>query len=70
MYSREDKDQLVAKDNSKVPPIVTCSADSGSQFEIGETEVTCKAVDLAGNQANCSFTVNVRGTYKSTCPTK
>ena len=51
----------VATDNSNLTPNVTCSAENGSRFEIGETEVKCKAVDEAGNQANCSFIVHVIG---------
>ena len=51
----------VATDNSHLTPNVTCSAENGSQFEIGETEVKCKALDEAGNQANCSFIVDVVG---------
>ena len=52
---------LVATDNSNLTPNVTCSAENGSRFEIGETEVMCKALDEAGNQANCSFIVDVVG---------
>ena len=51
----------VATDNSKLIPTVTCNAENGSQFEIGETEVICKAVDQAGNHVTCSFIVDVKG---------
>ena len=51
----------VATDNSNLIPNVTCSAENGSRFEIGKTEVMCKALDQAGNQANCSFIVDVVG---------
>ena len=61
-YYREDKHHLLATDNSEVPPVVSCSVASGSQFDIGETEVICQALDAGGNQAGCSFYVNVRGT--------
>ena len=47
--------------NSRQMPTITCDADSGSQFKIGETEVTCQAVDHAGNQATCTFTVTIEG---------
>ena len=48
-------------DNSGQIPTITCDAESGSQFEIGETEVICQAVDPAGNQATCTFTVEIKG---------
>ena len=50
-----------ATDNSIQNPTVTCSKESGSQFETGTTVVTCIAFDSAGNQANCSFTVQIKG---------
>ena len=52
---------LQVTDNSGQIPTITCDAESGSQFRIGETEVTCQAVDPTGNQATCSFTVKVEG---------
>ena len=48
-------------DNSKTKPTVTCSVESGSKFEIGETEVICQAIDPAGNRATCVFTINIEG---------
>ena len=48
-------------DNSGQIPTITCDAVSGNQFGIGETGVTCQAVDPTGNQATCTFTVNVKG---------
>ena len=48
-------------DNSGHFPTVTCNVESGSQFEIGETEVICQAVDVGGNRGACSFTVIVKG---------
>ena len=50
-----------ATDNSGQIPTITCDADSGSNFEIGETEVICQAVDPTGNHATCKFTVKVEG---------
>ena len=50
-----------ASDNSKQTPTVTCSVESASQFEIGETEVICEALDASGNLATCSFKVDVKG---------
>ena len=52
---------LATTDNSKLIPTVTCNTENGSQFEIGETEVICQASDQAGNQAACSFTIDVKG---------
>ena len=51
----------VSDDNSELSTTVTCNEENGSHFEIGETEVICKAVDEAGNLATCSFTVDVIG---------
>ena len=50
-----------ANDNSGQIPTTTCDPESGSQFEIGETEVTCQAVDPSGNQATCTFTAKSKG---------
>ena len=52
-------------DNSGQIPTITCDVESGSQFGIGKTEVKCQAVDSAGNQANCTFTVTVEGNDNS-----
>ena len=51
----------VSTDNSEQTPIVTCNAESGNHFKIGETEVVCQAVDQAGNLETCSFTIDVVG---------
>lgn len=40
----------------------TCDRESGSVFSLGETTVTCKASDNAGNVGTNSFTVAVRDT--------
>ena len=50
-----------ATDNSREIPTITCDANSGNQFEIGETEVICQAVDPTGNHATCTFTVKING---------
>ena len=52
---------LQATDNSGQQPTVTCSVESGSRFELGETEVNCQAADFRKNQAACVFTVEVKG---------
>ena len=51
----------VATDNSEMTPNVTCNPENGSQFVIGKTEVNCTAVDKAGNQATCSFSIDILG---------
>jgi hypothetical protein len=38
---------------------VSCNPPSGSIFQLGVTEVTCIAVDAAGNEDTCAFNVNV-----------
>ena len=48
-------------DNSGQYLNVSCSIESGSEFDIGQTDVICAAYDPAGNQAICNFTVEVRG---------
>ena len=52
-----------ASDNSGQRPNVSCNIESGSQFVIGQTEVTCQACDAFGNRAECRFTVKVKGEY-------
>ena len=52
-------------DNSGHFHTATCNVESGSQFEIGVTEVICQAVDLGGNRGACSFTVIVIGRCSS-----
>ncbi len=39
---------------------VTCTPYSSFNFPLGTTTVTCTATDVAGNTAQCSFTVTVR----------
>ena len=39
---------------------VTCAPASGSMFSIGETIVTCTAVDAIARQATCTFGVTLR----------
>ena len=48
-------------DNSGQDTTMTCSVESEAHFNIGRTEVICKALDRFGNQAMCSFTIDVRG---------
>ena len=46
--------------NGSVPVNVTCAPASGSMFSIGETIVTCTAVDAIARQATCTFGVTLR----------
>ena len=50
-----------AIDNSRDLTTITCDFESGSYFEIGETQVTCQAVDPTGNWATCTFDVQTKG---------
>ena len=50
-----------ATDNSQQNPTTTCNVESGSQFDIGKTNVTCSARDANGNAATCIFKVDVQG---------
>ncbi len=53
----------VATDNSRDNVTITCDRESGSNFVIGQTAVTCIASDAYGNSNSCSiFYVDVRGT--------
>ena len=56
-----------AVDNSGDIPDVTCDPQSGSEFTIGQTLVTCEAVDSSGNSNTCSFQINVNGTSSLIC---
>ena len=48
-----------ATDNSGMTPTITQSHQPGDSFPIGTTTVTYTFTDMAGNQAECSFTVIV-----------
>ena len=48
-------------DNSEDVPEVACDRQSGSNFTIGQTLVTCEAVDSSGNNNACNFQITVRG---------
>ena len=55
-------------DNSGQNLTMTCDAESGGQFGIGLTTVTCQAVDPSGNKATCMFTVKIKGNgYLKAC---
>jgi uncharacterized repeat protein (TIGR01451 family) len=38
-----------------------CAPPSGSSFPLGITAVNCRATDVGGNNANCSFNITVQG---------
>ena len=48
-------------DNSGDMPNVTCNPVSGSKFPIGQTLVTCEAVDGNSNNNKCIFQLEVKG---------
>ena len=48
-----------AMDNCAGPLTVSCDHLSGSFFPVGQTVVSCLAVDQCGNTGTCSFTVTV-----------
>ena len=50
-----------ATDNSGHVNDVTCTPQARSLFPIGQTMVTCRTMDDAGNIAECYFYVNVSG---------
>ncbi len=50
---------VTAIDDCDPLPVVTCDPPSGSTFPVGETAVTCTAVDSLGNTSTCAFTVTV-----------
>jgi large repetitive protein len=57
-------------DNCSGAITTTCSPPSGSIFLVGDTTVTCMAVDDVNNTSNCTFTVTVEDTEPPvvTCP--
>jgi Tol biopolymer transport system component len=50
-----------AEDDTDPDPAVVCEPASGSTFAIGDTTVTCTAIDAGGIEATGTFTVHVRG---------
>ena len=47
------------EDNDARGARVVCDALSGSRFSLGNTTVTCTALDASGNEASCTFAVEV-----------
>ena len=58
-----------ASDDTDGPRPVSCTPGSGSTLPLGSTSVTCTATDLAGHQAEASFTVAVHDTTAPTLVT-
>ena len=50
-----------ATDNSGDVSNTICDPKSGSKFTIGQTLVTCEAVDDSGNNETCNFQIAVEG---------
>ncbi len=40
---------------------MTCNPPTESEFDMGQTTVTCVARDSSGNNATCEFVVHVKG---------
>ena len=57
-----------ATDNSGMTPTITQSHQPGTDFPVGTTQVTYTFTDMAGNQAQCSFTVTVTTGTDTTPP--
>jgi hypothetical protein len=53
---------VLVSDGIDANPSITCSPASGSSFAVGDTPVTCTALDAAGNQGTGGLTVTVRDT--------
>ncbi|XP_070549852.1 hyalin-like [Ptychodera flava] len=59
-----------ATDNSGTTPAVTCDPASDTLFSDPSTTVSCSAIDDAGNEGSCTFTVTLQDTTPPvvTCP--
>src|SRR5581483_3779287 len=51
---------VTANDDVDGAVAVVCTPASGSEFRIGETNVSCTATDAAGNVSTVSFVVTVK----------
>lgn len=57
---------LTATDNSGMPPAIISNRHSGDLFDVpGLYEVQYKATDDAGNEATCSFWINLKRKYNT-----
>ncbi len=50
---------VTATDACDPSPLIVCTPASGSRFPVGETVVTCRAIDAAGLEDTCSFVIKV-----------
>ncbi|XP_022111822.1 uncharacterized protein LOC110991038 [Acanthaster planci] len=58
-YATVDYAPSGVQDNEDRTPDVSCDGPKDSQFDIGESTVTCTVTDRSDNSASCSFTINV-----------
>jgi hypothetical protein len=56
----ENYSSPTATDNIDPSPRVSCLPAAGSQFPLGDTDVTCTATDAAGNSSSTTFTITVQ----------
>ena len=54
-----------ATDNSGDVPVIICNPQPGSNFTMGETTVTCSAIDGSRNIGTCDFQILVKGNYNN-----
>ncbi len=57
-----DPELAVASDDCAAPEAITMLSNAPQTFAVGETTVTYRAIDGAGNVAECSFVVTVEDT--------
>jgi len=50
---------VIAVDDVDAEPEISCLPQSGSEFSLGETTVTCTTTDFSGNSVQTSFTVTL-----------
>jgi hypothetical protein len=60
--------EVSAEDDIDGAVDVTCDHNSGDQFRLDETSVTCTAEDSSGNRAEESFTITVLGSSTTLVP--
>ena len=60
-YATVNYDAPTVTDLADPNPTYTCDRETGTQFDLGSTTVTCTANDKAGNSNICTFDVEVKG---------
>ncbi|BCX47850.1 VonWillebr and factor type A domain-containing protein [Haloferula helveola] len=58
---------VTATDACDPAPVIVCTPASGTVFPVGETLVTCTAIDAAGLEDTCTFTVKVLSAEELLC---